>query len=143
MEEHKEKNGNMFKTSISMPKSSLKTWNKYRALLEAKLPGLLARYGNQSPRRDRLVEYTHAGEPCERISVYWPINVYNELHSVASTLRVSVSRLLWLLLAIFEHGGKPREVFLKYSFVVHSWSMQQMHCTEILEFLEDDPDRSS
>ena len=132
--------GKMFKTSISMPESLLATWAKRRSLIKSKLPGLLARYANCAPRRDRLVRYTHVGEQCSRVSVYWPIEMYNELHSVANSLRVSVSHLLCLILQFVESGGSVERTFLKYGFKVKAWSRQRMHCAEILEFSPDYPD---
>lgn len=130
----------MFKTSISMPGSLLTVWAKRRVLIDSTLPGLLSRYADHNPRRDRLVLYTHATEPCHRVSVYWPIAVYNQLHSVASSLRISVSHLLCLILQFVETGGSAKKIFLKYGFRVKEWSRFCMHCTEILEFSPDNPD---
>lgn len=130
----------MFKTSISMPGSLLSVWTKRRLLIDSTLPGLLTLYANRNPRRDRLVQYTHASEPCSRVSVYWHIEVYNELHSVASSLRISVSHLLCLILQFLESGGSAGRTFLKYAFTVNEWSQCRMHCTEILEFTSDNPD---
>lgn len=130
----------MFKTSISLPESLLSIWAKRRALVEKLLPGLLARYAQQSPRRDRLVQYIESLEPCGRVSVYWPIATYNELHSVASSLRISVSHLLCLIIQFMEAGDLAKKIFLKYVFKVKEWSRYRMHWTEILEFSPDNPD---
>lgn len=130
----------MFKTSISLPRSLMGKWVRRRAMIEAKLPGLLLHFKESSPCRDRLCGYTRGKDPCERLSVYWPIVVYNELHCVASTLRVSVSHLIWIILQKFESGDSIQKAFLKYTFRTVEWSSGRMHCMEILEFSQDTPD---
>lgn len=130
----------MFKTSISLPKSLIGKWAQRRSMVEAKLPGLLIQFRKSNPCRNRLCRYTRCAEPFVRLSVYWPIVVYNELHSVAATLRVSVSHLLWIILQRLESGDSVPEAFLKYSFKALEWSGQRMHCMEILEFSPGAPD---
>ena len=140
MYQEREVKQSMFKTSISVPESLIGKWARGRAMVEANLPGLLIQFRESSPCRDRLRKYTRGAEPCVRVSVYWPILMYNELHSVAATLRVSVSHLLWIILQRLESGDSVPKTFLKYSFKVLEWSSQRMYCMEMLKFSQDAPD---
>jgi len=121
-------------TSIAMPKNSLGQWHEHEKKLIAQLDRYLRWCRKGTPRRDRARIYNHEGEMKEKVSVYWELDVYNKLHSVAFNLRLSVSHLLYLMLMKFLSGGLAAKVFGKYQYFSNSWTNSAFEFTEKLNF---------
>ena len=103
-----------FKTSITVPACHLAAWERSSGEILRGVSGYLSRYRRAATRRDRLRQYTERGSACVICNVYWEMEVYNQLHAVASRLRVSVSRLLMEILEFVLHGGETKRVFTSY-----------------------------
>lgn len=105
-----------FKTCITVPARFLAEWEQNSKAMLRNIGGNLSRYRRAPAQRDRLTGYTARGSECVICNVYWEIEVYNQLHAVASRLRISVSRLLLEMLLHMLAGGKVRKVFTSYAF---------------------------
>ena len=129
-------------TSISMPKNFLGQWATHEKKLIAQLDRYLRWCRNGTPRRDRARIYNHEGEMKEKVSVYWELEVYNKLHSVAFNLRLSVSHLLYLMLIKLLSGGLAAEVFGKYLYFSKSWTDSAFEFSEKLIYSDYHPWRT-
>ncbi len=128
------------KTSISLPRSSATQWGGKRLLIETNLAVLLNRLDLGSPERETFVAYTRGREPCQIISVYWPLSTYNQLHTLSAATRISVSRIIYLILRSLEKVGRPyAESFLNYGFTVVEWSDKTKQILETLSFSDRAP----
>ena len=105
-----------FKTCVTIPARFVAEWERSSKALLRNIGGNLSRYRSVSTRRDRLTRYTARGSECVICNVYWEIEVYNQLHAVASRLRISVSHLLLQILAFILQGGMVTHVFTIYAF---------------------------
>ncbi|HNA79980.1 MAG TPA: hypothetical protein PKY99_11030, partial [Turneriella sp.] len=97
------KNNNI-KTTVSVPAEILDTFRKYHSLLPEVLHLVLPTALEQQPRRDRATEYNHAEAKFEVVQVYWSLEMYNKLHAVAASQRVSVSFLVYRLFLLLLNG---------------------------------------
>ncbi|MBS0619788.1 MAG: hypothetical protein JSR44_16500 [Spirochaetes bacterium] len=76
-----------------------------------------------------------------KINVYWPVEVYDQVHAVAAALRVSVSHLIWLILNLLSNGVQlPTQKFSNYVFSLIEWSENSMTFGETLQFRHQPPD---
>ncbi|GAB4427034.1 MAG: hypothetical protein OHK0011_08820 [Turneriella sp.] len=121
METWKNKN---IKTTVSVPADILETFKKYHSLLPHALHLLLPSALAVKPRRDRATEYNQAESRFEIVQVYWPLEVYNKLHAVAASQRVSVSYLVYRLFMFLLEGItiKPTQNFSNYVICFREWS---------------------
>jgi len=112
------------KTSISIPSNILDEFNANYRFIMNYLDGYLREFKTDKPRRDRSREYNRNKGPREHLNVYWRIEEYNQLHLVASALRISVSYLIYQILLFILAGG-PHEVgFSTSTFAVPHWSAE-------------------
>lgn len=125
------KNKNI-KTTVSVPVGIAKTFRKYHSLLPEALHLLLPSALAAQPRRDRATEYNHIGTKFEIVQVYWPLEVYNKLHAVAASQRVSVSYLVYRLFMFLLEGitTKPTQNFSNYVISFREWSPEAIHFEE-------------
>lgn len=105
-----------FKTCITVPARFVVAWERKSQDILSNLGGHLSRYHQQDTRRDRLRRYTARGSECVVCNVYWEMQVYNQLHAVASRLRISVSHLLLQILVFVLQGGIVTHIFTSYAF---------------------------
>lgn len=105
-----------FKTSITIPAAMVARWERHSANMLRHIGSHLSRYRSTQGRRDRLTRYTERGSKCVVCNVYWEIEVYNQLHAVASRLRISVSHLLLQMLVFALQGAKMKPIFTSYAF---------------------------
>lgn len=105
-----------FKTSITVPVAMVARWDANSAKIMRHIGSHLSRYRASQTRRDRLTRYTERGSECVVCNVYWEIEVYNQLHAVASRLRISVSHLLLQILVFVLQGGTVKQIFTSYAF---------------------------
>lgn len=117
------KNNNI-KTTVSVPAGILETFKKYHSLLPHALHLLLPSVLAAQPRRDRATEYNHTEARFKVVQVYWPLEVYNKLHAVAASQRVSVSFLVYRLFLLLLNGITilPKKNFSNYVICFKEWS---------------------
>ena len=105
-----------FKACITVPARFLAEWEQNSKAMLRNIGGNLSRYRRAPAQRDRLTGYTARGSECVICNVYWEIEVYNQLHAVASRLRISVSHLLLQILVFILQGGIVTNIFTSYAF---------------------------
>jgi len=121
-------------TSIAVPKNCVGEWATHEKELIRQLDRYLRWCRKGTPRRDRARLYNYEGEVKEKVSVYWELEVYNKLHSVAFNLRLSVSHMLYMMLMKLLEGGLASEVFGKYFYSSISWTDSVFEFSERLNF---------
>lgn len=124
----------MKKTSIYLPESLVHYWLRERKTFCALLPKLLHSAQGFTPTRLRLRQKQETPENCLIVSVYWPIELYNELHGFAAATRVSVSLLIAHLLREMAAGVNGENVALQYLFRILSWNERRRAIREELRF---------
>jgi hypothetical protein len=124
----------MKKTSIYLPKRLVSTWIRKHQIILARLPVLLHSTQKFAPTRTRLRLYQQCPDGGVIVSVYWPLSVYNKLHSFATATRISVSLLLAYLLERLETGAASGQGVLSYAFQVIRWDENLMGFQEELRF---------
>ncbi|MFZ5631086.1 MAG: hypothetical protein ACOY5B_18265 [Spirochaetota bacterium] len=129
------KNNNI-KTTVSVPTGVLETFKKYHSLLPHALHLLLPSALAAQPRRDRATEYNHIETKFEIVQVYWPLEVYNKLHAVAASQRVSVSYLVYRLFLFLLDGItiKPTQNFSNYVIYFREWSPEAIFFEEGIHY---------
>ncbi len=135
MENWKNKN---IKTSVSVPAEILDTFKKYHSLLPEALHLLLPSVLDKLPRRDRATEYNGADEEFAIVQLYWPLEVYNKLHTVAASQRVSVSFLVYRLFLFLLNGITiiPQGNFSNYVICFQEWSPEVIFFEEGIQYYE-------
>ncbi|MFO1480534.1 MAG: hypothetical protein U1F40_10090 [Turneriella sp.] len=129
------KNNNI-KTTVSVPAEILDTFRKYHSLLPEVLHLVLPTALEQQPRRDRATEYNHAEAKFEVVQVYWPLEIYNKLHAVAASQRVSVSFLVYRLFLLLLNGITiiPKNNFSNYVICFQEWSSEAVFFEEGIQY---------
>lgn len=129
------KNNNI-KTTVSVPVGILETFKKYHSLLPHALHLLLPSALAAQPRRDRATEYNQAESRFEIVQVYWPLEVYNKLHAVAASQRVSVSFLVYRLFRLLLDGITiiPTQNFSNYVICFREWSPEAILFEECIRY---------
>ncbi len=129
------KNNNI-KTTVSVPAEILDTFRKYHSLLPEVLHLVLPTALEQQPRRDRATEYNHAEAKFEVVQVYWPLEMYNKLHAVAASQRVSVSFLVYRLFLLLLNGITiiPKNNFSNYVICFQEWSSEAVFFEEGIQY---------
>jgi hypothetical protein len=129
----------MKKTSIYLPRHLAQIWYRERHLLFERLPGLLEQARLFKPTRERLRQRQYCPDGGIIISVYWPLSVYNRLHSFATATRISVSLLIAHLLLKLKTKVDALPRFLNYGFEVIEWSEHRLAFREELHFFTIPP----
>ncbi len=124
----------MKKTSIYLPRKLVLTWKRKQRILFARLPALLSASQHFAPTRTRLRMHQRCTDGGVIISVYWPLAIYNKLHSFATATRISVSLLLAYLLERLDKPLQRRSTVLNYGFQVIAWNPDWMAFREDLNF---------
>lgn len=125
------------KTSISLPSNAEAQWKQHRNDIQAFLSSHLQRFQQQKFRRVGLLDFNDCSEGLVRVNVYWSQEMYNQLHAVAHALRMSVSHLLWRILAFVLSGERLESVFSNYGFTVVEWSGSAFIYIETIRFFEE------
>lgn len=129
------------KTSISLPAEAEAQWKQRRKAIQAILSSHLQRFQQQKLRRVGLLDFNDCSEGLVRVNVYWSQEMYNQLHAVAHALRMSVSHLLWRILAFVLSGERLESVFSNYEIAVVEWSGNAFTYTETIRFLGENTTR--
>mgnify|MGYP001583179403 CR=1 FL=1 len=132
--------GKKIKTSVCLPAKVLAAYKKYcRAVYRCSEQMFISAMA-ASPRRDKARSYNRSQDQFEIVQVYWPVEVYNKLHTVAAALRVSVSYLVYSMLMEMasQPAEKPKRNLSNYVMIVRSWTENTLHIEEIIR-IEDDP----
>ena len=128
------------KTSITLPIPAIALWKKYRRIFYANFPSLIHRCYKEKPRRDRMRKYNREAGTCIIVPVYWDNILYNELHAIASALRVSASYLIWCMLKSLLSGQRTEQnIFINYRFEIGRWSTSYLEYTETIGFSDQPP----
>ena len=106
----------MKKTSISIPNKLVHNWLKQRSKIMNNLGFYMQKMHRKRPKRDILTQYNPRGSETKIISVYWSLEQHNLLRSVAESIRVSVSRLICMFLALNDTEAILRDLIPNYDF---------------------------
>jgi hypothetical protein len=133
MEHWKNKN---IKTTVSVPADVIALFKNYHSLLPPALDLLLPSALDKKPRRDRATEYNRTEAGFEVVQVYWPLEVYNKLRTVAAAQRVSVSFLVYRLFLLLLNGITiiPTENFSNYVICFREWSPEAILFEEGIQY---------
>ena len=118
----------MKKTSISIPDKLVHNWLKQRSKIINNLGFYVQKMHRKRPKRDILTQYNPRGSETKIISVYWSLEQHNLLRSVAESIRVSVSRLICMFLALNDSEAILRDLIPNYDFSIISWNA---HCLKV------------
>ncbi|MCX7632867.1 MAG: hypothetical protein N2Z22_06010 [Turneriella sp.] len=95
------------KTSISLPAPAENLCGKHYATVMANLAFYLRYLRRHQPSRQKLRTHNDGSEGIIIVQVYWDMETYNSLHSLAFALRWSVSYLICVMLMLAEDGILP------------------------------------
>ncbi|MCS6971503.1 MAG: hypothetical protein NZL89_00625 [Leptospiraceae bacterium] len=95
------------KTSISLPAPAENLCAKHYATVMANLAFYLRYLRRHQPSRQKLRTHNDGSEGIIIVQVYWDMETYNALHSLAFALRWSVSYLICVMLMLAEDGILP------------------------------------
>ncbi len=122
------------KTSISLPAHAKSEWQTHRNAIETQLSAYLRAFHKSAPRRDGLLQFNDCQAGLVRFNVYWSQDTYDQLHSVAHALRISVSHLLWLILKFVLSGARLEPAFSNYEMKIVEWSKTCFTYAKTLRF---------
>ena len=104
-------------TSINLESKSLRLWKLHRREISSQLPNHCARLTRLIGRRDCATRYNRRGRKYSKISVRFTPEEFNTLRHCSQTLRLSVSRIIDLLLRFWEiFSRKPSYPSLRSSY---------------------------
>ncbi|MCX7631929.1 MAG: hypothetical protein N2Z22_01200 [Turneriella sp.] len=137
------------KTSISLPKPAENLCGKHYATVMANLAFYLRYLRRHRPSQQKLRTHNDGSEGIIIVQVYWDMDTYNALHSLAFALRWSVSHLIFVMLCLAEEGIFPgaegldpadRDPIFSNSYMeVKMWGVSGYIYTEFLRFSSSKP----
>ncbi|MCX7632639.1 MAG: hypothetical protein N2Z22_04825 [Turneriella sp.] len=137
------------KTSISLPAPAKNLCAKHYATVMANLAFYLRYLRRHQPSRQKLRTHNDGSEGITIVQVYWDMETYNSLHSLAFALRWSVSHLIFVMLCLAEDGVLPGAqgldsadqdpIFSNCDMEVKMWGVSGYIYTEFLLFSSSKP----
>ncbi|MCX7632746.1 MAG: hypothetical protein N2Z22_05375 [Turneriella sp.] len=137
------------KTSISLPKPAENLCDKHYATVMANLAFYLRYLRRHQPSRQKLRTHNDGSEGITIVQVYWDMETYSSLHTLAFSLRWSVSHLIFVMLCLAEEGIVPSSetleledrgmFFSNYDMKIKMWGTEGYIYTEFLRFSSSKP----
>ncbi|MCX7632546.1 MAG: hypothetical protein N2Z22_04345 [Turneriella sp.] len=132
------------KTSISLPVPAEGLYHKHYAFVMANLAFFLRYLRRHPPSRQKLRTHNDGSDGITIVQVYWDMETYGSLHTLAFSLRWSVSHLIFVMLSLAEEGIVPsaeslepedrNPIFSNYHMEVKMWGATGYIYTEFLLF---------
>ncbi|MBV6492953.1 MAG: hypothetical protein LDLANPLL_00959 [Turneriella sp.] len=133
----------MLKTSISLPKDTVKTWvTNHWAIMRMYARFLRVVERKRKFRREVTRQYNWGNGRCVIVKVRFTPKEYDSLHMVAAGARVSVSYLIYYLIQFWERMSKKSAKFVvggNYAPKVLEWSKKRVNFEEKLTFRRAGP----
>ncbi|MCS6971821.1 MAG: hypothetical protein NZL89_02255 [Leptospiraceae bacterium] len=137
------------KTSISLPVPAEGLCHKHYAFVMANLALYLRYLRRHPPSRQKLRTHNDGSEGITIVQVYWDMETYGSLHTLAFSLRWSVSHLVFVMLCLAEEGVLPGAqgldpadqdpIFSNCDMKVKMWGAAGYIYTEFLRFSSSKP----
>ncbi|MCX7632443.1 MAG: hypothetical protein N2Z22_03815 [Turneriella sp.] len=137
------------KTSISLPVPAENLCHKHYAFVMANLAFYLRYLRRHPPSRQKLRTHNDGSDGIFIVQVYWDMETYGSLHTLAFSLRWSVSHLIFVMLCLAEEGIVPGAehleaedrgmFFSNYDMKIKMWGTEGYIYTEFLQFSSSKP----